>query len=148
MRRNVSLSIVAGAIAFLVMPALAGAEGMTRIQQSDGTVQTYDHVTIEVHGHELRLHSPDRHDTLYVESDACTYVNEMQRCLPYATVLHRRGERDPIALERGTVYLNLSDVGRPPLHSAELVPPHSVLVLLRTARGTFVTVSGTVDMVK
>jgi hypothetical protein len=118
------------------------------MQQSDGTTQTYKNVRIDVAGRTVRLHSPDRHDTLIVQTDACTFVNEMRRCLPYATTLRRNGTTHAIALERGVVYYNTSGAPQHLSHSSEQVAPNGVLVHLRTMRGTLISVTGTVDATK
>jgi hypothetical protein len=126
----------------------ANAEGVTRVQQSDGSVQVYRHVGIELSGQTLWLRSPDRKDALEVANGACSFAGSVQRCLPFATTLHRHGAAHPIELERGTVYLNLSDAAHSVPHSSERLAPRNVLVLLHTVRGTIVSVKGTLDDVK
>ena len=127
---------------------VANAEGQTDVQQSDGSSQTYRHVHMRLDGRTLFLSSPDRKDVLEVSSDACSYAGDVQRCLPFATTLHRHGRTHTIALSRGTVYLNLgSDVAHLP-HSSRALGPHQVLVHLHTRRGTFISAQGTLDGVK
>ncbi len=99
-------------------------------------------------GQTLHLHSPDRKDTVEVASSACSVIGEVQRCLPYATSLHRDGVTHQIPLERGTLYLNLSGETQVLRHSSQTLAPHEVLLLLHTIRGTIVSVKGTLDGVK
>jgi len=132
----------------MLAQGVAAAEGVTRVQQSDGSVQVYDHTNIQLTGDTLRLRSPDRKGVLYVESGACSFVGSLQRCLPFMTTLHQHGETHQIALEHGAVYMNLTDSAHHMPHSSQRLEPHAVLVLLHTARGTFVSVKGTMDAAK
>jgi hypothetical protein len=118
------------------------------VQQHDGTLQTNDHVRIRMVGQTLWIHSGDRKGVLEVASGACSFVREMQRCLPYATSLHQHGNTHQITLQHGTVYLNLTGELHHLPRSSEGVPPNGVLVLLRTMHGTYVSVRGTLDEVK
>jgi hypothetical protein len=125
--------------------AVAEAKGTARIEQSDGVVRQYQVSLVVVGHHALRITSPDRRGTLIVGKAACSYAGELERCLPYAMVLDQDGKKHAIALERGTEYLNrTSTLQQLPLSSRH-VPPHGILLLLLTARGTYITVSGTVD---
>lgn len=123
----------------------AQADGTTRVQQSDGTVQTYEHVSIRQAGQTLWLRSGDHQGVLEVTSGACSYRGELQRCLPYKTTLHQNGQTREIVLEHGTVYVNPTGDPQPLPHSSAQLGPHEVLVHLRTVRGTYVSVQGTVD---
>jgi hypothetical protein len=140
--------MVATLAAFGLATSLANAEGVTRVVQSDGSVQVYHNVNMRLMGSTLRLHSPDKAGFLDVASGACSFVGDLERCLPYATALHQHGETHAIALERGTVYFNLTDSVQYLHHSTEHLGPHEVLVLLHTMRGTIVSVKGTLDAVK
>jgi len=126
----------------------ATAEGVTRIQQADGTVQVYRHVTMRMAGATLSLRSGDHAGTLDVTSGACKYLAGLQRCLPYKTVYHHDGVAHAIVLEHGTIYTNLTGDAVQLPHSADRLGPHEVLVLLHTARGTYVSVTGTLDQIK
>ena len=132
----------------VVSGGAASAEGVTRIQQSDGTTQIYHHVTMELAGHTLFLHSHDHKGVLEVTSEACSYRNDLQRCLPYKTMLRQHGKAHEIALEHGSVYLNLTDSVRRLPRSSEQLGPREILVLLHTIRGTYISVKGTLDQVK
>lgn len=133
---------------FLILGTAAQAAGTTRVQQSDGSVQVYHDVRIRLHGHTLWLRSPDRKDRLQVESTACSYVHEIQRCLPYKVFLHKPSGAHQITIVRGVYYVNLTDKPHPLLHSSERVPAKSVLMFLHTSHGTFVQAEGRLDAVE
>jgi hypothetical protein len=139
---------VAALVAVLLASGPASAEGETRVHQADGSVQIYDHVHIELEGQTLKLHSQDHRGIFEITSGACSYAGGLQRCLPYATTLRQHGEIRHIELEHGTVYLNLGDTPARLSHSSDIVAPHGVVVLLRTIRGTFVSVKGTLDSIR
>jgi hypothetical protein len=141
-------------IAAVVLSALLGgalpatAEGVTRIQQADGTARVYHHVMMRMDGPTLWLRSGDHRGVLEVTSGACTYLGGLQRCLPYKTIYHDHGVAHTIALEHGTVYANTTDAAVRLPHSGDRLGPHEVLVLLHTMRGTYVSVKGTLDQIK
>ena len=138
----------AAAVLVLVLGTPALAEGTTRVQQSDGTVQTYHHVRVRLVGHTLWLRSSDRKDRLEIVSAACSYVHEIRRCLPYKVLLHKASGTHQIAIVRGVYYVNLTAEAHPLLHSTERVPARSVLVFLHTSHGTFVQAQGRLDVVE
>jgi len=126
----------------------ADAAGTTRVQQADGSVQTYRNVEMQLIGKTLRLRSSDRKATLDVASGACSLFGEVQRCLPFATTLRQHGATHTIELEHGTVYLNLSGETQPMRHTTQTLGPHEVMLLLHTTRGTIVSAKGTLDSTK
>lgn len=140
------LALVVAAVVWAAVPARA--EGVTRIQQADGKTEVYRHVTIRVRGQTLLLSSSDRKGVLEVTSDACTYLAGLKRCLPYRTVYYDRGTAHTVVLEHGTVYTNVTDGPVQLPHSADRLGPHEVLVLLHTMRGTYLSVTGSVDQIK
>jgi hypothetical protein len=121
------------------------AEGITRVEQRDGSFKVYRHVYISLDGQALRLRSADRKAVLEVVSDACSFTGQLMRCLPYKTTLRQFGESHDIAVEHGTVYLNLTQSEHRLPHSADKLGPLQVLVLLHTMRGTYVSVQGSLD---
>ena len=142
------LTIVALGTAFaawVCAPGSARAEGVLRVQQSDGAVHVYRHVHLRLAGSTLWLRSPDGRDELKIESDACSFAGPLERCFPYDTTLRRRGVLHHIALERGTVYANLSGADAQLSHSSQHVGSLDVLVQLHTSRGTYLSLSGTLD---
>jgi len=146
--RRFAAAISAALAALALIGGAANAEGVTRIQQSDGSTHEYRHVNIRLAGQTLWLRSGDHRGVLEVASGACSFKGEIQRCLPYMTTLRQHGKTHQIALEHGTVYLNLTDAVHQLPHSSEQLGPHEVLVLLHTMRGTSVSVKGTLDTVK
>jgi hypothetical protein len=149
--RLVRFHLVAAAVLGLVLGSSAfpgAAEGVTRIQQADGTTQIYRHVTMRMAGPTLWLRSGDHAGVLEVTSGACTYLAGLQRCLPYKTVYHDRGTAHAIALEHGAIYTNLTGNAVQLPHSGDRLGPHEVRVVLHTMRGTYVTVQGTLDQLK
>jgi hypothetical protein len=139
--------LAALAASFALLPVAARADGVMRVQQSDGAVQVYHDLKIRLAGHTVWIHSGDRKGVLEVASGACSFVRELQRCLPYATTLHQHGATRTIVLQQGTVYLNLTgDLQRLP-HSSQQLLPHALLLFLHTMHGTYVSVKGTLDEV-
>jgi hypothetical protein len=147
-RRRFSLGIHATLAAFVLVTGATNAEGVTRVQQSDGSIQIYRHVNMQLAGQTLWLRSADRKGVLEVASGACSFAGRIQRCLPFMTMLHQHGKTHQIALEHGTVYMNLTDAAYHLPHSSERLGPREVLVLLHTMHGTYVSVKGTLDKVK
>ncbi len=147
-RRRFSLGISATLAAFVLVTGAVNAEGVTRVQQSDGSIQVYRHVNIQLAGQTLWVRSPDRRGVLEVASGACSFAGQIQRCLPFMAALHQHGKTHQIALEHGTVYLNLTDAVHHLAHSSERLGPRDVLVFLHTMHGTYVSVKGTLDKVK
>jgi hypothetical protein len=143
--RRVSLTISALVAACLLAGGPAGAEGTTRVQQSDGVVQMYHHVNMRLVGQTLWLRSGDHKGVLEVATDACSFAGDVKRCLPYKTTLHQHGKTHQIEIEHGMVYLNLTGDTRRLPHSSEQILPHQVVVLLHTMHGTYVSVKGTLD---
>lgn len=125
----------------------ASAKGVTLVQQSDGSVQTYLDVMISVTGQKLRLETADQKGVLEIKNGACSFVGEIQRCLPYAVTLTQHGKSRPILLTHGTVFLNLTNDAQTLPHSSEELAPRTVLALLHTQHGTYITVKGRIDKV-
>jgi hypothetical protein len=111
-------------------------------------VQVYGDVTMRLSGQTLSMRSPDHRGVLEVAWGACSFVGDLERCLPIETTLRQHGETHAIALDHGTVYLNNTDSPQPLHHSSEQLAPHEVRIFLHTMRGTIVSVKGTLDSVK
>ena len=140
----VSLALAAAWLA----PAAAGAKGVTLIQESNGTVKTYSDVYMAVAGQMLTLRSSDKKGTLTIATGACSFDKNVQRCLPYSVILTQNGNTHKIALSYGTVFLNLTNEAHYLPRSSEMLAPRTLLVLFKTAHGTYVTIKGTLDEVK
>ena len=134
--------------AVVLASGIVRAEGVTRIEQSDGSARVYHHVNIRLMGQTLWIRSGDGKGVLEVASGACSFAGSLERCLPFRATLHQHGTSHPIVLQHGTVYLNLSADVRHLPHSSEELRPRQVLVHLQSARGTYVSVKGTLDEVK
>jgi hypothetical protein len=146
-RGNLAITCLVLAAAWLAAAAPASARGVTLIQESNGTVKTYSDVYIALAGQMLTLHSPDKKGTLRILTGACSFDNSVERCLPYSVTLTQAGKMHEIAISHGTVFLNVTnEAHRLPL-SSDVLAPRTVLVLFKTAHGTYVTVKGTLDEV-
>jgi hypothetical protein len=150
--RNLVFRFRLGAVIGIVFSVLvlatgirADANGVTRIQQSDGTVQVYRDARLRLVGNTLWITSADHRGVLQVVNGACSYAGELQRCLTDTVTLHQHGRVHNIVVDHGTVYVNLSDAAQQLPHSGEQLAPQNVLVAFRTARGTFVSVRGSLD---
>ena len=133
------------AIAF---PVPSSAEAVVSIQQDDGTKQVYRNVHATLQGTTLWLRSPDRKDRLQIVSAACSFPHELKRCLPYQVTLHKSDRAHQLTITHGVFYVNLTSEPHHLLHSSEVVAPHGVIVFLHTTHGTYVSATGTLDVVK
>jgi len=124
----------------------AGATGTARIQQGDGSVKVYNNVRIVVQHKTMSITSSDGKGTIVISKAACTQINDMYRCLPYAVTLDQNGQSIPISLQSGTVWLNPTTAPPQLPQSATQVQPHGVVLSLQTKRGTYVSLTGTADV--
>ncbi|MGD0967014.1 MAG: hypothetical protein ABR949_01905 [Candidatus Aquilonibacter sp.] len=147
--RKCTLALV-GALSALAMisPGAALANGVVRVQQSDGSVHQYPQTAMRWTGQTLWLHSADGKGVLEITTAACSDAGGLVRCLPYAITLHQSGAKHPIAVARGTIYMNFSGEPQSVPYSSESLASHHLLVAIRTQRGTYITVRGNVDEVK
>jgi hypothetical protein len=126
----------------------ANAKGVALVQQSDGTVRTYSNVDMRMAGQTLTLRSADRKGMLRIASGACSFIQDVERCLPYAVTLTQNGKTHQIVISHGTIFLNLTNTAHHLPLSSDMLAPRTVLVLLKTAHGTYITAKGTLDEVK
>jgi len=129
-------------------PEAARANGVVRVQQSDGSVREYPQTAMRWTGQTLWLHSADGKGVLEITTAACSYAGSLVRCLPYAMTLHQNGAKRSIALANGTIYMNFSNDTHHVPYSSESLSAHQLLVAIRTQHGTYITVRGNVDEVK
>ena len=142
--RTAAVQLVALILA--ISPMLAQAKGTIRVQQSDGSVQTFDDVTFRVKNRTMSIETHDKAGTLIITDAACSLGgNKILMCLPYSMELKQGGQTRPLDFERGTVYYNKSDAKQTLSLSSTQLPPNGVLGALRSTRGTYVTFSGTLD---
>jgi hypothetical protein len=125
----------------------AGAKGLVRIQQSNGSVKTYSGVGMRLTRHSLSLTSPDGVSTLVVAGGACAYVTgtQVERCSGGHMTFRQGGQTHPIRSESMSFYFNLTDTPQALSLSTTKVGPRSVLFVFRTAKGTYVTGNGQLD---
>ena len=136
------------AVALALGAAAADAKGTVRVQLANGSTQTYSDVTIKIAQQTLHVTTADGAGTLVIDKAACSYAGELQRCLPYSMTLDQGGGSHPLDFQSGTVYLNLTDSNQTlPLSSLQL-PPRGILLGLKTKIGTYISLSGVVDVVQ
>jgi hypothetical protein len=126
----------------------ANATGTVRVQQRDGSVQIYSGVRIVVRNDSMSITSHDGKGTLLIGKAACSKVADLIRCLPYDATLEQNGKAARIALQTGTVWLNPTDAEQPLSHSSAQLPPHGVLLAVKTRAGTYVSLTGILDVIE
>ena len=149
-RRTVRLlatvAIIAGS-AFGAAPA--HAHGTVRVQQSDGSTQTYSDVNIRiVKGKAMIVSSADGVGKLIIDNAACSYVGDLLRCLLNGVTLDQHHEKKQLELEQGTLYVNFTGQRIDLPLSTQSVRPQGVVLAYRTMRGTSVSLHGTIDELK
>lgn len=83
MREDLRSWLCGTGVALLVaIGAPASAQGITRVQQSDGSVQVYRDVRMRLNGKTLWITSADRRGALEIANGACSFAGELERCLP------------------------------------------------------------------
>ena len=142
-RRSLALGFALGLLLGVCANALAN--GTVRVQQSDGSVQKYPQTRMAWTGHALWLHSADGKGVLEITTGACTYVNDLLRCYPNGMILHQNGKQRPIAVSRGTIYMNFTDQQQRLPLSSQAIAPQALMVAIQTQHGTYVTVRGHLD---
>lgn len=126
----------------------AHATGTARIQQPDGAVKVYRDVRISIENKRMSITSSDGKGTLVIGKAACSMIGKLMRCFPYSAVLDQNGGAQPVAMQTGTVWLNLSDAIQQLPRSSTQLPLRGVLLSIRTKAGTYVSLQGTVDELK
>ena len=126
---------------------VAYAKGTINVQQNNGSVQVYHDVTIRVAHKALRVTTADGKGTLIIDKAACSFVGELQSCLPYSIKLEQGGVVKPLDFKRGTVYVNLTGDKQQLPYSSTQIPPQGILLSLQTKIGTIVNLSGVIDQV-
>jgi hypothetical protein len=138
------IALIAG-ISSVMSAAPAQATGTVRVQQSNGSVQVYDDVSIRVTHKVLRVTTSDGTGTLIIDKAACSYAGQLQVCLPYSVKLQQGGQTRPIDLISGTVYVNTTGQTQQLTYSSTQLPPRGILLALRTKAGTYVNMTGRID---
>lgn len=133
--------------AFVAAVAPAGATGTAMIVQPDGTSKTYANVRVVIWNESMAITSSDGQGTVVFGKASCTKIGELVRCLPWDATLFQNGAKAHIGLKSGTVWLNPTGDFQSLSDSSQKIAPHGVLLAVRTKRGTYVTLTGTVDEV-
>jgi hypothetical protein len=133
------------AFLFLGVFASASAGGTLRSQESDGTVRVYNNVSIKVVHRTLRITSHDGKGTLVINQATCSYEGALQRCNPLKVTLEQGGATKTIGLKNGTIYVNPTNENQQLPLSSQQLPGHGILLSFNTQRGTYVSMSGTID---
>jgi hypothetical protein len=134
-----------GVLASAALPA--SALGTARIEQPDGSVKSYANVRIVIRDQNMSITPADGKGTLVIGKAACSKIGELVRCLPYDATLQQFGESMHIALRSGSVWLNPSKTSQQLPSSSTQLPPHGVILAMNSKRGTYVSLTGTVDQV-
>lgn len=142
--------VALAALAFAVAAdcGRADATGTVTIQQRDGATKTYRDVGIRIRNAELVVTSSDGQGTLVIGKAACTRQSILVKCLPYDATLYQNGGKFRVALTSGTVWLNPTTTTQPLSFSSAHLQPHGVLMSVTTSRGTYVSLTGTIDGVQ
>ena len=128
----------------LFATASVEAKGLVKVQQADGSIQNYPDSTLYVVGRTLKITTADKKGTLIVTDAACSLVDKLLRCLPYAVVLKQNGTF-PIAITGGSIYFNPTREKQSLKYSSMQIAPNGVLAVMRSQHGTYVTISGQLD---
>jgi hypothetical protein len=142
------LGAVGLAGSLLVLSGPAYATGTARVQQRDGTVKVYNDVIIDIRNEEMTLTTGDGVGRLVIGKAACTTVGVLVKCLPYDATLYQNGLKARVTLRSGTVWLNPTTSSQPLSHTSTRLGPHGVLLSVTTTKGTYLSLTGTVDRVQ
>ncbi len=144
MKRSI-LTAIAFGFALILVPCAANATGTATVEQSDGTTKVYKNVVIAIRDQQMEVTTSDGVGTLVIGKSACTKVAELVECLPYDATLYQGGQKVHIMLKSGTVWLNPTTSSQPLSLTSARIGPHGVLVSATTKRGTYFSLTGTVD---
>jgi hypothetical protein len=146
MTRCLSTAIALG-LSFMLLTCAANATGTATVQQSDGTTKVYKNVAIAIRDQQMEVTTADGLGTLVIGKAACTKVGSLVECLPYDATLYQGGHKVHIMLKSGTVWLNPTTSSQPLSMTSARIGPHGVIVSATTKRGTYFSLTGTVDRV-
>jgi hypothetical protein len=125
--------------------APASATGTVRIQQRDGSVQTYTGVTLKVANKSLTLISADKVSTVVISGADCAHDGAIVRCTGGGFSLLQDGKRHTVAFKTATFYFNLTGQDQLLPLSTTKIAAHSVIFAVQTAKGTYITGNGKLD---
>jgi hypothetical protein len=138
------LGLIVIALVF-ALSAPASATGTVRIQQRDGSVQTYTGVTLKVANKRLTLISADKVSTVVLSGANCTHEAAIVRCMGGGFSLLQDGKRHNVAFKTATFYFNLTDQEQLLPLSTTKIAAHSVIFAVQTVKGTYITGNGKLD---
>ncbi|MGA7201538.1 MAG: hypothetical protein WBX26_06900 [Candidatus Cybelea sp.] len=140
--RPVGLIVIAFMLG-LCAPALA--TGSVRIQQRDGSVQTYTGVTLKVANKTLTLISADKVSTVVISGASCAHDGAIVHCAGGRFTFLRDGIKHTVAFKTATFYFNLTDQDQVLSLSTTKIAAHSVIFAVQTKKGTYITGNGKLD---
>ncbi|HLY03889.1 MAG TPA: hypothetical protein VKR56_15495 [Candidatus Cybelea sp.] len=140
--RPVGLIVIAFVLA---VSAPASATGNVRIQQRDGSTQTYTGVTFKIANKTLTIESADKYSKVVLRGADCAHEGDIVRCTGGAFTLFQGGEMHAVKFKSATFYFNLTDQDQTMPLSTMKVAAHSVVFVMQTAKGTYVTGDGKLD---
>jgi hypothetical protein len=117
------------------------------VTQADGSIQEYPGASIDYakDAKALTITTADGKGKLTIANAACSYVDQLYRCLLTSASLTQGGSTKTLDFETGTIYANLtSDKQTLPLSSTSL-PPGGIVMSLKTKAGTYISLTGTID---
>jgi hypothetical protein len=133
-------------IAFMLgLSAPALATGSVRIQQRDGSVQTYTGVTLKVANKTLTLISADKVSTVVISGASCAHDGAIVHCAGGRFTFLRDGIKHTVAFKTATFYFNLTDQDQVLSLSTTKIAAHSVIFAVQTKKGTYITGNGKLD---
>jgi hypothetical protein len=125
----------------------AGATGTAHIQWNTGAVQIFHNVKIQIVHMTLQVTSSDGTRTYIITHAACAYDGYYERCRPLSAKVEHNGTTAPSEIAAGTLYINPTNEPRQLSHSSTQIPPHGVLAAIKTKRGNYLSLSGTIDSI-
>jgi hypothetical protein len=144
---RLSLASCVALVCALAFASPAGATGLVRVQQSDGSIQEYPNATIRYSkdAKTLTVTTADGKGTLVIDQAACSYVEQLYRCLLTHMTLTQNGQTNPLDFETGTIYANTTDAKQNLPLSSQSLPPNGIVMALKTKKGTYISMTGTID---
>ena len=127
---------------------VADAKGTVLVRQHDGETKTYRDVTVKIREQAMALISADGRGRIVLGKAGCTKVGELLRCTAYDATLDQYGRSRHIPLITGTVWLNPTNSKQQMTYSSQQLAPRGILGSFETKRGTYVSLTGTVDEVE
>ena len=139
------LSVVFLSLALAASGVPADAMGTAHIQWNSGAVQVFHNVKIQIVHQTLQVTSPNGATTYIITHAACAYDGYYERCRPLSAKVERNGTTTPSEIATGTLYVNPTEHAVQLSHSSSQLLPHGVLAEIKTKRGNYLSLTGTID---